>query len=251
MATVEQRRAARTDTHNGVGEHRSRGHPRRESRHRRDRRDGPRPRRRAAVAEMAARARAAQPGWEALGFEGRARRAAARAEVADGQRRAGDRHDRLRDRQDLRGRLARRDLLRRQRVRLLGQAGARVPRRRARQVGPAAGQGQEADPALPPARADRRDRPLELPADELLRRLHPRAGRGQQRDPQALRGHAADLAADGRRRCASAACPSDVLQIATGRGQTGAALIEQVDMIMFTGSTAHRAQGRRSRRRGG
>jgi acyl-CoA reductase-like NAD-dependent aldehyde dehydrogenase len=32
--------------------------------------------------------------------------------------------------------------------------------------------------------------------------------------------------------------PEHVLQIATGRGQTGAALIEHVDMIMFTGSTA-------------
>lgn len=31
--------------------------------------------------------------------------------------------------------------------------------------------------------------------------------------------------------------PENVLQIATGRGATGAALIEQVDMIMFTGST--------------
>jgi len=31
--------------------------------------------------------------------------------------------------------------------------------------------------------------------------------------------------------------PENVLQIATGRGQTGAALIEHVDMIMFTGST--------------
>jgi acyl-CoA reductase-like NAD-dependent aldehyde dehydrogenase len=31
--------------------------------------------------------------------------------------------------------------------------------------------------------------------------------------------------------------PADVLQIATGRGETGAALIESCDMIMFTGST--------------
>jgi acyl-CoA reductase-like NAD-dependent aldehyde dehydrogenase len=31
--------------------------------------------------------------------------------------------------------------------------------------------------------------------------------------------------------------PEGVLQIATGRGETGAALIEEVDMIMFTGST--------------
>ncbi|MFI5004289.1 MAG: aldehyde dehydrogenase family protein [Solirubrobacterales bacterium] len=31
--------------------------------------------------------------------------------------------------------------------------------------------------------------------------------------------------------------PEDVFQVATGRGETGAALIEAVDMIMFTGST--------------
>jgi acyl-CoA reductase-like NAD-dependent aldehyde dehydrogenase len=31
--------------------------------------------------------------------------------------------------------------------------------------------------------------------------------------------------------------PEHVLQIATGRGETGAALVEEVDMIMFTGST--------------
>ena len=32
--------------------------------------------------------------------------------------------------------------------------------------------------------------------------------------------------------------PADVLQIATGRGETGGALVEEVDMVMFTGSTA-------------
>jgi acyl-CoA reductase-like NAD-dependent aldehyde dehydrogenase len=42
------------------------------------------------------------------------------------------------------------------------------------------------------------------------------------------------LLADGLRECG---IPEDVFQIATGRGETGAALIEQVDMIMFTGST--------------
>jgi acyl-CoA reductase-like NAD-dependent aldehyde dehydrogenase len=31
--------------------------------------------------------------------------------------------------------------------------------------------------------------------------------------------------------------PQDVLQIATGRGETGAALVDEADMIMFTGST--------------
>ena len=42
------------------------------------------------------------------------------------------------------------------------------------------------------------------------------------------------LMAEGLRECG---LPEDVLQVATGRGQTGAALVEEVDMIMFTGST--------------
>jgi acyl-CoA reductase-like NAD-dependent aldehyde dehydrogenase len=42
------------------------------------------------------------------------------------------------------------------------------------------------------------------------------------------------LLAEGLRECGM---PENVLQIATGRGPTGAALIEHVDMIMFTGST--------------
>ncbi len=42
------------------------------------------------------------------------------------------------------------------------------------------------------------------------------------------------LVAEGMRECG---LPEDVLQIATGRGETGAALVEHVDMIMFTGST--------------
>jgi acyl-CoA reductase-like NAD-dependent aldehyde dehydrogenase len=42
------------------------------------------------------------------------------------------------------------------------------------------------------------------------------------------------LLAQGLRECG---LPENVLQIATGRGETGAALIEHVDMIMFTGST--------------
>jgi acyl-CoA reductase-like NAD-dependent aldehyde dehydrogenase len=42
------------------------------------------------------------------------------------------------------------------------------------------------------------------------------------------------LMAEGLRECG---LPDDVLQIATGRGETGAALVQEVDMIMFTGST--------------
>ena len=45
------------------------------------------------------------------------------------------------------------------------------------------------------------------------------------------------LMAEGLRECG---LPENVLQIATGRGATGAALIEHVDMIMFTGSTQDR-----------
>ncbi len=43
------------------------------------------------------------------------------------------------------------------------------------------------------------------------------------------------MMAEGLRECG---LPDDVLQIATGRGETGRALIEEVDMVMFTGSTA-------------
>ncbi len=32
--------------------------------------------------------------------------------------------------------------------------------------------------------------------------------------------------------------PEDVFAVATGRGPTGSAVIDEVDMIMFTGSTA-------------
>ena len=132
---------------------------------------------------------------------------AARAEVAARQRRARHRDDRLGDRQDVGGRPAGRDLLRRQRLRLLGQERREVPRRRARPLELGDAQGQEADPALPAARAHRRHRAVELPADQLVRRLHPRAGRRQQRDPQAVRGHPADVAADARDAAPSAACP--------------------------------------------
>jgi acyl-CoA reductase-like NAD-dependent aldehyde dehydrogenase len=51
------------------------------------------------------------------------------------------------------------------------------------------------------------------------------------------------LLADGLRECG---LPEDVLQIATGRGPTGEALVDAVDMIMFTGSTE---TGRRVMRR--
>ncbi len=43
------------------------------------------------------------------------------------------------------------------------------------------------------------------------------------------------LMAEGMRECG---LPEDALGVATGRGEAGAALVDNVDMIMFTGSTA-------------
>ena len=52
-------------------------------------------------------------------------------------------------------------------------------------------QGPQADRALRAGRRGRGDRPLELPAHQLVRRLHPGHGGRQRRDPQAERGHPA------------------------------------------------------------
>src|SRR5204862_3913726 len=43
------------------------------------------------------------------------------------------------------------------------------------------------------------------------------------------------LLAEGLEQCG---LPANVFQVATGRGATGSALVDEVDMIMFTGSTA-------------
>src|SRR4029077_19314528 len=57
------------------------------------------------------------------------------------------------------------------------------------------------------------------------------------------------LMAEGLRECG---LPENVLQIATGRGGAGAALVDHVDMIMFTGSTRTGREGvqQAARRRG-
>ncbi len=123
---------------------------------------------------------------------------AALPEVGDRQLRPHHRDDHLRDRQGLGGRADGRGRLCRGRVRVLGQERRGLPRRRARAHRLAVRQGPQAGAAPRAGRRGRRDRPLELPADQLVRRLHPGA-RGRQRgDPQAERGHAADGAADGR-----------------------------------------------------
>ena len=60
------------------------------------------------------------------------------------------------------------------------------------------------------------------------------AGNGVILKPSEITPLTSMLMAEGLRECG---LPENVLQIATGRGETGAALVEEVDMIMFTGST--------------
>ena len=150
------------------------------------------------VRAMVAAARAAQPGWEALGFEGRAEvlLTARRWMVANAERVIGD--DRRRDRPARRRDPVRRALLRPRGARVLGQEGARVPRRRGHRVGVAVRARPADGRPLRAARRGRRDRALELPAQQLLRRLHPGAGRRQLGGHEAVGDHPADLAADGR-----------------------------------------------------
>ena len=88
-----------------------------------------------------------------------------------------------------------------------------------------------------PGRRRRRDRAVELPADELVRRLHPGARRRQRGRPQAGEPDPDDLAADARG-AARLGLPEDVYQVVVGPGSTiGSALIDEVDVVMFTGST--------------
>ena len=176
------------------------------------------------VAELARAARAAQPAWEALGFEGRGPHPAPRPEVGRRQLRARDPDDRLGDRQGLRGRPA---SPRSCTAPTRSASGRRTPRRfladeRVKTAAPLL-KGKKLVAALPAAGPRRRHRTVELPADQLVRRLHPRAGGRQRSDPQAQRGHAADVACCWPRRCASAACPRASSPVATGRGDTGAA----------------------------
>ena len=132
--------------------------------------------------------------------------------------------DRRRDRQDVRGRAARRGRLRRRRARLLGQARARAtwPTRRSAPSNPFV-LGRKLVVRYRAGRRRRRDRAVELPADELLRRLRSRRWRpatpssSSRREVTPL---TSLLMAEGMRECG---LPEDVLQVAIGGGETGAA----------------------------
>ena len=164
---------------------------------------------------------------------------AARAEVDLDNSRPRDRHDRLRDRQDLRGRpdrprsataAAAFGFWAKNAAKYLATS-ACAPARRSLL-------GQEARGALPPARRGRRDRPLELPAHELVRRLHPGAG-GRQLGvlkPSEITPLTSLLMAEMLRRVrpAGGRLPGG----SPACGDVGAELIDHVDFVMFTGSTA-------------
>ena len=116
------------------------------------------------VARIVARARAAQAGWEALGFDGRARvlRRAQRWLIDNSS--ASSRRSCPRPARPTRTRWSSRSAIRRRRVRVLGQARREVPRRRADPDRQRARPRAQAERALRAVRRRRRDRPVELPA---------------------------------------------------------------------------------------
>ena len=140
--------------------------------------------------------------------------------------------DRLRDRQGLGGRPARRGHVRRQRVRLLGQAGRRVPRRRAREVArPSSSKGKKLVLRYRPLGLVGVIGPWNYPLTNSFGDCIPALMAGNAVILKPSRGHPAHVAAAGRGAARVRACPTDVFQVATGRGETGAALVDQVDMV--------------------
>ena len=160
------------------------------------------------VAALVARARAAQPAWEALGFDGRGRvlRAAQRgwSTTPSGSSRRSSRRParRYEDAPARRGRL--------RRVGAFGFWAKHAPRyladERVRSTQPVR-RSARADRALPAARRRRRHRPVELPADELLRRRIPAlaAGNAVVLKPSELTPLTSLLLAEGLR---EAGCPT-------------------------------------------
>ena len=191
------------------------------------------------VRALVARGRAAQPAWEALGFEGRARvlrraqkwvrRQPATGSIDTIVSETGKTHE---DAQLAEVGYA---------ANAFGFWAKNAPEyladEKVRSANPFV-LGRKLVVRYAPLGARRRHRAVELPADELLRRLHPGAGRRQRGDPQAVRGHAAHVAADGARRCASAGCPRASSRSRPASARPAQALIDEVDMVMFTGSTA-------------
>ena len=160
------------------------------------------------VAELARAARAAQPAWEALGFEGRGRiLRRAQKWVVDHSERV------IETIVSETGKVYEDALL----AEVMYAANAfgfwakHAPSfladQRVKSASPLL-KGKRMVLRYRPLGPGRRHRPVELPAHELLRRRHPGPRRRQRGHPQAQRGDAAHQPPDGRRACASAGCPT-------------------------------------------
>src|SRR5277367_1641828 len=189
-----------------------------------------------AVAEMAARARAAQPGWEAYGFEGRAR------VLLRAQKWVMDNAEQVIST-------------------IISETGKTFEDASLAEISYAGNAFGFWAKQAPEYLADERVKSGQLlvKGKKLILRYRPlgligvigpwnypltnsfgdcipalAAGNSVILKPSEVTPLTSMLMAEGLRECG---LPENVLQIATGRGQTGAALIEHVDMIMFTGST--------------
>jgi len=190
-----------------------------------------------AVAEMAARGRAAQPGWEAFGFDGRAR------VLLRAQKWLIDNSERV--------------------VRtIVSETGKTYEDAEFAEISYGAGAFGFWAKEAPNYLADERVKSSQilLKGKKLILRYRPlgligvigpwnyplvnsfgdcipalAAGNSVILKPSEVTPLTSLLLAEGLRECG---LPDGVCQVATGRGPTGAALIERVDMIMFTGSTA-------------
>ena len=82
-----------------------------------------------------------------------------------------------------------------------------------------------------------RDRPVELPAEQQLRRRGSAlaAGNAVVLKPSQVTPLTSLLLADGLRECR---LPEDAIQVVIGGADSAQALIDEVDFVMFTGSTA-------------
>jgi acyl-CoA reductase-like NAD-dependent aldehyde dehydrogenase len=191
----------------------------------------------AAVAEMARRGRAAQPAWEALGFEGRGR------VLRRAQRWLLDHAERVIET-------------------IVAETGKAWEDAQAAELAYGAGAFGFWAKEAPRYLADERVRSASVfvKGKKLVLRYRPlglfgvigpwnypltnsfgdcipalAAGNSVILKPSEITPLTSLLLADGLRVCG---LPEDVFQVATGRGATGEALIDEVDMIMFTGSTA-------------
>src|ERR1700742_4219430 len=189
-----------------------------------------------AVADMVRRARAAQPAWEALGFEGRGR------VLRRAQRWLTDNSDRVVET-------------------IVSETGKAWEDAHAPEVGYGAQAFGFWAKHAPEYLADERVRSSSIfvAGKRLVLRYRPigvvgvigpwnfpltnsfgdcipalAAGNSVILKPSEITPLTSLLLAEGLRECG---LPEDVFQVATGRGPTGEALIDAVDMIMFTGST--------------